>query len=170
MVAIAIANEPAVLIADEPTTALDVTIQAQLVDVLEVSRRESGAAAIWITHDLGLVAEIADRVVVMYAGRVVETGTVDDIFNSPKHPYTAGLLDGLPRLDAHVDRLVPIPGQPPNLHSVPTGCAFHPRCPVSGGREVCIEMSPDLDPVGPAHSAACHFSDEVELAVDLDVS
>lgn len=166
MVATAIANDPAVLIADEPTTALDVTIQAQLVDVLEVSRREAGAAAIWITHDLGLIAEIADRVVVMYAGRVVETGPVSDIFNNPKHPYTVGLLRGLPSLDRDIDRLVPIAGQPPNLHSLPSGCAFRNRCSLARDRDECIENVPQLLAAGPGHSSACHFANEIE-PIDL---
>jgi len=161
MVAIAIANDPAVLIADEPTTALDVTIQAQLVDLLEVSIRDVGAAAIWITHDLGLIAEIADRVVVMYAGRLVETGSVDDVFNNPQHPYTVGLLKSLPTLDVDVDRLIPIVGHPPNLLSRPGGCAFRPRCSLSQGRQACVDQVPSLLSVRDGHSSACHFADEV---------
>ena len=128
MIAMAIANDPSVLIADEPTTALDVTIQAQIVEVSRPPSDETHAAIILITHDLGLIAELADRVVVMYAGRVVELGDVYTIFDSPRHPYTVGLMSSLARVDMDKDRLEPIPGQPPSLISPPPGCAFHPRC------------------------------------------
>ncbi len=161
MIAKALSCNPSVLIADEPTTALDVTIQAQLVDLLQVSIRDVGAAAIWITHDLGLIAEIADRVVVMYAGRLIESGNVEDIFNNPQHPYTVGLLEGLPTLEEDVDRLTPIVGHPPNMLLRPSGCAFRPRCSLSQGRQVCVDQVPPLLTVGDGHSSACHFADEV---------
>ncbi len=166
MIAMAIANQPRLLIADEPTTALDVTIQAQVLDVLREARRETGAATILITHDLGVVAEMADRVVVMYAGRVVETGPVVEIFHAPRHPYTLGLLTSLPRLDAEVDHLEPIPGQPPSMIRRPRGCAFHPRCRLRQGRRRCVEDDPALVAAGPAaHGAACHFSEEMPVEI-----
>ncbi|MGH4022207.1 MAG: ABC transporter ATP-binding protein [Pseudonocardiaceae bacterium] len=158
-IAIAIANSPAVLIADEPTTALDVTIQAQVLDVLRTAGSETGAATILVTHDLGVIAELADRVVVMYAGRVVETGPVADLFRHPRHPYTAGLLAGVPRLDEGVRHVDPIPGQPPTLLELPAGCCFAARCPRRAGRERCVAQLPALAP-GSGHRAACHFVDE----------
>ncbi len=168
LIAMAIANRPRVLIADEPTTALDVTIQAQVLEVLDVARRETGAATLLITHDLGVVAEMADRVVVMYAGRVVETATVAEIFHAPRHPYTLGLMASLPRLDSDMARLVPIPGHPPHLHRIPSGCAFHPRCHLRQGRSLCAEQVPPLVEVelGPRRSG-CHFHSEMsdEVAV-----
>jgi oligopeptide/dipeptide ABC transporter ATP-binding protein len=162
MIAMAIANDPSVLIADEPTTALDVTIQAQIVEVMKTAQRETNAAIVLITHDLGLIAELADRVVVMYAGRVVELGDVFTIFNSPRHPYTIGLMSSLARLDEDQARLEPIPGQPPSLISPPPGCAFHPRCVHSQGRAICRTEVPVLKATDEgAHLAACHFSDEL---------
>jgi oligopeptide/dipeptide ABC transporter ATP-binding protein len=162
MIAMAIANDPSVLIADEPTTALDVTIQAQIVEVMKTAQRETNAAIVLITHDLGLIAELADRVVVMYAGRVVELGDVFTIFNSPRHPYTIGLMSSLARLDQDQERLEPIPGQPPSLISPPPGCAFHPRCAHSQGRALCRTDVPVLKGTDDsAHLAACHFSDEL---------
>lgn len=161
IIAMAIANDPRVLIADEPTTALDVTIQAQVLDVLQRAKEESHASAILITHDLGVIAEMADRVVVMYAGRVVETAPVDDLFETPAHPYTIGLLSSSPRTEDPSASLTPIPGQPPSLINLPTGCAFHPRCPVGRDRELCQIEVPDLRDVGPGRLAACHFADEV---------
>ncbi len=163
MIAMAIANNPNVLVADEPTTALDVTIQAQIVEVLKAAQRETHAATVLITHDLGLIAELADRVVVMYAGRVVELGDVYTIFNSPGHPYTIGLMNSLARLDTDQERLEPIPGQPPSLVNRPPGCAFHPRCAHSQGREVCRTDIPELRIFGEGgeHRSACHFSDEL---------
>jgi len=163
MIAMAIANNPSVLVADEPTTALDVTIQAQIVEVLKAAQRETHAATVLITHDLGLIAELADRVVVMYAGRVVELGNVYNIFNSPGHPYTIGLMNSLARLDTDQERLEPIPGQPPSLVNRPPGCAFHPRCAQSQGREVCRTDIPELRAFGEGgeHHSACHFSDEL---------
>jgi oligopeptide/dipeptide ABC transporter ATP-binding protein len=162
MIAMAMANNPSVLIADEPTTALDVTIQAQIVEVMKAAQRETDAAIVLITHDLGLIAELADRVVVMYAGRVVELGDVYTIFNSPRHPYTIGLMSSLARLDEEQQRLEPIPGQPPSLISPPPGCAFHPRCVHSQGRAVCRTDIPELRATDEsAHLAACHFSEEL---------
>ena len=166
MIAMAIANRPAVLIADEPTTALDVTIQAQVLDVLKTAQEETGAAAILITHDLGLVAEMANRLLVMYAGRVVETGSIDRIFGRPCHPYTVGLLGSVPRLDADMNRLVPIEGQPPNMAEPPSGCRFHPRCSLMQGREICAAQVPPLLQIGPSHWTACHFAEEVDGLVD----
>jgi oligopeptide/dipeptide ABC transporter ATP-binding protein len=144
MIAMAIANEPKLLIADEPTTALDVTVQAQVLDVLREARDRTNASTILITHDLGLVAEMADSVVVMYAGRVVETGSVGDIFHEPRHPYTVGLLASLPNLEQEPERLRPIPGSPPSLARLPRGCVFHPRCFLSQGRAVCRGEEPPL--------------------------
>jgi oligopeptide transport system ATP-binding protein len=166
MIAMAIANDPSVLVADEPTTALDVTIQAQIVEVLKAAQRETQAAIVLITHDLGLIAELADRVVVMYAGRVVELGDVFSIFNSPRHPYTVGLLKSLARFDADEEWLEPIPGQPPSLITPPPGCAFHPRCAQSQGRAMCRTDVPTLRPFGESgdHLSACHFAEELEAA------
>jgi oligopeptide/dipeptide ABC transporter ATP-binding protein len=164
MIAMAIANSPSVLIADEPTTALDVTIQAQIIEVLKTAQQETHAAIILITHDLGLIAELADRVVVMYAGRVVETGDVFTIFNSPRHPYTLGLMNSLARLEGDQQLLQPIPGQPPSMISPPPGCAFHPRCLLSQGRARCRTEVPPLRPIGHAeHRSACHFAEELAV-------
>ncbi|MEV0714192.1 ABC transporter ATP-binding protein [Asanoa sp. NPDC050611] len=159
MIAMAIANDPDLIIADEPTTALDVTIQAQVLALLKKAQAETGAATILITHDLGIVAELADRVVVMYAGRVVETGRVDELFAVPRHPYTKGLLASLPRMDVDVDQLDPIPGNPPNMADPPAGCAFHPRCPLA--RDRCETQRPPLIEIGPGRSSACHFHEEL---------
>ena len=166
MIAMAIANDPSILVADEPTTALDVTIQAQIIEVLKAAQRETQAAIVLITHDLGLIAELADRVVVMYAGRVVEIGDVFSIFESPRHPYTAGLLKSLARLDGDVDRLEPIAGQPPSLITPPPGCAFHPRCGLSNGRARCRTDVPELRASGSegGHESACHFAEELSAA------
>ncbi len=161
MIAMSIANEPRILIADEPTTALDVTIQAQIVEVLRTAQHETHAATILITHDLGLIAELADRVVVMYAGRVVELGDVYTIFNNPRHPYTVGLMNSLARLEADQEWLNPIPGQPPSLITPPPGCPFHPRCLLSHGRALCRTDVPPLREVEGAHLSACHFAEEL---------
>jgi len=161
MIAMAIANGPRILIADEPTTALDVTIQAQIVEVLRGAQRETQAATILITHDLGLIAELADRVVVMYAGRVVELADVHTIFNSPRHPYTIGLMNSLAPIDSDLEWLQPIPGQPPSLITPPPGCAFHPRCLHSRGRALCRTTVPPLRPVEGPHLSACHFAEEL---------
>ena len=162
MIAMAIANDPKLLIADEPTTALDVTIQAQILETLKTAQEESHAATILITHDLGLIAELADRVVVMYAGKVVELTDVQTLFAAPRHPYTVGLMDSLPRLTVDEEWLRPIPGQPPSLISRPPGCAFHPRCFLSQGRTRCRTEEPPLRVIGPdGHLSACHFAEEL---------
>jgi peptide/nickel transport system ATP-binding protein len=155
MIAMALINEPRLLIADEPTTALDVTVQAQILEVMQRLQQELGMAVIMITHDLGVVAELADEVVVMYAGRVVERGTTATIFDEPQHPYTWGLLGSIPRMSASRDEeLVPIPGRPPSLINLPTGCSFHPRCPYVQPRH--REIDPELvSASGPGHAVAC---------------
>jgi peptide/nickel transport system ATP-binding protein len=162
MIAMAMINDPAVLIADEPTTALDVTTQAQILELMRVLQEEHGTAILMITHDLGVVAEIADDVVVMYAGRVVEEGTVNRIYDAPRHPYTWGLLGSLPRADLETDRLAQIPGQPPSLLKPPPGCRFHPRCAYV--MERCLSVVPELEgaPGDPAHRDACHLDDETK--------
>jgi oligopeptide/dipeptide ABC transporter ATP-binding protein len=162
MIAMAIANDPDVLVADEPTTALDVTIQAQILEVLRQAQEATGAAIVLITHDLGMVAGTADRIMVMYAGRAVETGSIYDVFGHPRHPYTLGLLASLPRLDDRgQERLVPITGSPPSMVHPPPGCAFHPRCPFA--RAMCREETPCLRPIqGTAQCSACHFAEELE--------
>jgi peptide/nickel transport system ATP-binding protein len=162
MIAMALVNDPDLLIADEPTTALDVTTQAQILELMNRLQREFGSAIIMITHDLGVIAEIADEVVVMYAARVAERGTVDQLFTRPHHPYTWGLLGSLPRLDADTDRLVQIQGQPPSLLNPPRGCRFNPRCPYV--MNICKQQEPDLRPVGdePQHLQACHLDEETK--------
>jgi oligopeptide/dipeptide ABC transporter ATP-binding protein len=160
MIAMGIANSPSLLIADEPTTALDVTIQAQVLEVLKRVQAETDAATILITHDLGIVAEMCDRVLVMYAGHIVESGTVEDIFRAPRHPYTIGLMNSLPKLTGDEEWLEPITGAPPSLINLPTGCPFHPRCFLA--RERCKQEVPPLKPVeGAGHQSACHFSEEL---------
>jgi oligopeptide/dipeptide ABC transporter ATP-binding protein len=159
MIAMALSLDPDVLIADEPTTALDVTVQAQIMELLAELQRETDMGLILITHDLGVVAEVADRVVVMYAGRSMEEGTIQALYHHPSHPYTLGLMESIPRPDIHTDRLTPIEGAPPDLLHTPPGCPFHPRCPHA--RDRCIEEIPALRSVGPAHTAACHFVEEV---------
>ncbi|WP_033293800.1 ABC transporter ATP-binding protein [Amycolatopsis jejuensis] len=159
VIAIAMANNPDVIIADEPTTALDVTVQAQILEALQAAQKETGAAMVLITHDLGVIAGQADRVHVMYAGRVVESGTVDDIFYTPRMPYTLGLLGSLPRLDVKTERLTPITGSPPATTNMPPGCPFSPRCPLA--QPICDEEEPPLV-AGPAGTAAaCHFTEQV---------
>ena len=164
MIAMAIANDPDLLIADEPTTALDVTIQAQVLDVLERIQERTRSAIVLITHDLGVVAGVADRVMVMYAGQQVELASVDDLFYESRHPYTAGLLASLPRLDRRADksdRLHRISGQPPSMVFRPSGCSFHPRCPDARLGGACTQSVPELREVRPGHRAACHFSEEI---------
>jgi oligopeptide/dipeptide ABC transporter ATP-binding protein len=160
MIAMAIANEPDVLIADEPTTALDVTIQAQVMEVLDRIKERTRSAIVLITHDMGVIAGVADRVMVMYAGRQVEVGSVDQIFYESRHPYTLGLLASLPRLDRRsgTDRLQRIPGQPPSLVFLPPGCAFNPRC-VYARHGVCDDRRPELHPVGEGHQSSCQRVD-----------
>jgi peptide/nickel transport system ATP-binding protein len=160
VIAMAMAGRPRVIIADEPTTALDVTVQAQVLALLARRQRETGAAVALITHDLGVVAEVAHRVAVMYGGRIVETGPVQEIFARPRHPYTAALLRSAPRIDITGDRLDPIPGQPPTPADMPTGCAFHPRCAVSRGRAQCRVEDPELRRAGAESMVACHFPGE----------
>ena len=161
VIAIAMANDPDVIIADEPTTALDVTVQAQVLEALRAAQAETGAATVLITHDLGVIAGQADRVLVMYAGKPVEIGSVDDIYYAPRMPYTLGLLGSLPRLDVRKqERLTPIQGAPPSLMNLPPGCPFTPRCPMAQDR--CETAEPELLSVGSAtHLAACHYSDRL---------
>jgi oligopeptide/dipeptide ABC transporter ATP-binding protein len=169
VIAIAMANNPDVIFADEPTTALDVTVQAQVLEALEAARKQTGAALVLITHDLGVIAGHADRVCVMYAGKLVEKGTVDDVFYAPRMPYTLGLLGSLPRVDERArERLTPIVGSPPSLLNLPPGCPFTPRCPMA--EPVCEEEEPDLlqtDHSG--HLAACHFHSRLIRAEASDV-
>lgn len=158
MIAMAAVCNPSVLIADEPTTALDVTIQAQIIDLFKMLQQKTGVAIIIITHDLGVVANIADRVNVMYAGEIVESGTVDELFKNPQHPYTKGLLASMPRLDTDRSQpLTPIPGTPPDLFAPPKGCAFAARC--NYAMEVCGAYAPERTAVSPSHSAACWLQD-----------
>jgi oligopeptide/dipeptide ABC transporter ATP-binding protein len=168
MIAMAIACKPDLLIADEPTTALDVTVQAQVLDVLIGIKDEIDSAIMLITHDLGVVAGLADRVMVMYAGRQVELGTADEVFYDTRHPYTLGLLASLPRLDdTGGEKLLPIQGAPPSLIRKPTGCAFHPRCPFARLPDPCATDVPELRLAGgAAHVSACHFAHELK---DIDV-
>ncbi len=162
MIAMSIANEPDVLIADEPTTALDVTIQAQVLEVFERIQERALSSVILITHDLGVVAGVADRVLVMYAGRVCEVAAVEPLFYEPKHPYTKGLLASLPRLDRRIEgRLHRIVGQPPSLLALPNGCAFHPRCPYAEIPGRCTKLRPELEEVAAGQWAACHRVAEI---------
>jgi len=162
MIAMALINDPDLLIADEPTTALDVTTQAQILNLMTKLQQDFGSAIIMITHDLGVIAEIADDVVVMYAARVAEQAPVENLFKRPHHPYTWGLLGSLPRLDANVDRLTQIQGSPPSLLNPPRGCRFHPRCPYV--MEICKETEPELLPVShdPMHLQRCHLDEETK--------
>ncbi|MET9853535.1 ABC transporter ATP-binding protein [Streptomyces sp. NPDC006450] len=155
MIAMALALEPSLIIADEPTTALDVTVQAQVMDLLAELQRELNMGLILITHDLGVVADVADKIAVMYAGRIVEAAPVHEIYKRPAHPYTRGLLDSIPRLDQKGQELYAIKGLPPNLLAIPPGCAFNPRCPMA--RAVCRTDVPPLAEVGPDRSSACFF-------------
>ena len=158
MIAMGLCLSPDLLIADEPTTALDVTVQAQILDLIDRMRDEFQTAVIMITHDLGVVAEHTDRVQVMYAGRVVEAGTIDHIYHGAHHPYTWGLMQSISRLDEEQERLKPIKGAPPSLIFVPSGCAFHPRCPYV--MDVCKTEVPELVEEEYGHSSACHLSIE----------
>ncbi|PZX38750.1 oligopeptide transport system ATP-binding protein [Streptomyces sp. DvalAA-21] len=155
MIAMALALEPDLIIADEPTTALDVTVQAQVMDLLAELQREFNMGLILITHDLGVVADVADKIAVMYAGRIVETSPVHDIYRAPAHPYTKGLLRSIPRLDQKGQELYAIKGLPPNLLHIPPGCAFHPRCPMA--QPVCRTDVPPLYTVDENRRSACHF-------------
>ena len=166
MIAMALINDPKLIIADEPTTALDVTVQAQILELIAQLQRETGTAVVIITHDLGVVAEHAHDIAVMYAGRVVERAPRDTLFASPQHPYTWGLLGSIPRLSAPRDQeLVPIPGRPPSLINRPPGCHFHPRCPYV--RERHKEIDPKLEPVpgDPGHAVACLLAPQVRAKI-----
>lgn len=159
-IARALAAEPALLIADEPTTNLDVTIQAQVLELLKTLQMELGMALILITHDMGIVAEMVKKVVVLYAGRVAETAEVRETFRTPKHPYTAALLNAVPRIDRKKE-LAPIPGNIPNLITPPTGCRYHPRC--SFQVEKCVNVVPELEPSGEGRQVSCHRWKELQL-------
>ncbi len=164
MIAMALINDPKLLIADEPTTALDVTTQAQILELMRRMQEEHGTAIVMITHDLGVVAEVADEVVVMYAARVAERAPVDNIYEQPMHPYTWGLLGSLPRLETDVERLTQIPGQPPSLLRPPAGCRFNPRCTFAFDR--CRRELPELVPAlsDPSHTQACFLDEETKLS------
>ncbi|MGW3467436.1 ABC transporter ATP-binding protein [Saccharopolyspora sp. NPDC000995] len=159
MIAMSLALDPELLIADEPTTALDVTVQAQIMDLLDELRRERGMGLILITHDLGVVAEVADRIVVMYAGRIVEAADAYSLYKQPGHPYTEGLMRSIPRLDLKGQELETIKGLPPNLLAVPPGCPFHPRCPRAQQR--CRQEVPTYHQLGLGRASACHFAEEL---------
>jgi oligopeptide/dipeptide ABC transporter ATP-binding protein len=159
MIAMSLALDPEVLIADEPTTALDVTVQAQIMDLLAELQRERQMGMILITHDLGVVADVADRIAVMYAGRIVEEATVHDLYAKPAHPYTIGLMESIPRIDEKGQELRTIKGLPPSLLRIPSGCPFHPRCPMA--QAVCVEVVPPLLQLGAERASACHFAEEL---------
>jgi oligopeptide/dipeptide ABC transporter ATP-binding protein len=159
MIAMALCCSPSLLIADEPTTALDVTIQAQILDLLRQLQDQTGMSIMMITHDLGVVAENADEVVVMYASRVVETASAENLFQKPRHPYTRGLMNSLPKLGAKKDRLEVIGGTVPNPVHFPSGCKFHPRCPIGQDKTICREHEPPLKEVSPGCTAACWFAE-----------
>jgi peptide/nickel transport system ATP-binding protein len=166
MIAMALSNEPKLLIADEPTTALDVTVQAQILQLIARLQRELGMAVVLITHDLGVVAEVTDRIVVMYAGRIVEAASTEKIFRGPEHPYTWGLLRSIPRLDRPRDEpLIPIAGLPPSLIALPSGCSFHPRCPYVRERHRRVE--PELEPLpdDPGHQVACLLESQMRKRI-----
>jgi len=163
----ALSCDPELLIADEPTTALDVTVQAQILDLIKDLQQEFGSAVIIITHDLGVVAELADDIMVMYAGRSVEQGSAREVFHSPQHPYTWGLLGSMPRLDRdRSERLLPIKGTPPSLINVPSGCAFHPRCAYKDlPGDVTTSQVPELVDIGNGHKVACHMTVDQRLRI-----
>lgn len=167
MLAMAICCDPQLLIADEPTTALDVTIQAQVLDLLRTMSDELGMALMFITHDLGVVADICDRVVVMYAGEKIEESPIDPMYRQPKHPYTEGLLSSMPQLGVVGERLASIPGTPPAPWEIPDGCRFHPRCPYV--KEKCMSGVIELRPLGAGRSARCVRIDELELKGSVDL-
>ncbi|WP_067805015.1 ABC transporter ATP-binding protein [Actinomadura formosensis] len=170
MIAMALSCDPELLIADEPTTALDVTVQAQILDLIRDLQQEFNSAVIMITHDLGVVAELSDDILVMYAGRCVEYASVGDAFHQPLHPYTWGLLGSMPRLDRErSERLMPIKGSPPSLINVPSGCAFHPRCPYKDlNGEKCWTERPELVEAEPGHKAACHLPQDKKRKIWTD--
>ncbi len=172
MIAIAMANDPDLLIADEPTTALDVTVQAQIMELLQRLQAERQMGLMLISHDLGVVGDIADEVAIMYAGRIVERGGVDAVFDAPRHPYTHGLLASLPQIDRNVDKLAAIPGSLPSLAARPQACRFHPRC--LHAQDICRRDEPQLRPVDSAapvgnHMAACHFAETAVTTVRAEV-
>jgi oligopeptide transport system ATP-binding protein len=160
MIAMALLCEPKVLIADEPTTALDVTVQAQMLRLFKELTEKFNTALVMITHDLGVVAGLADTMMVMYGGRAVEKGTVEELFYSPRHPYTLGLLHSTPRVEAKRKRLDPVKGQPPNLTNLPPGCSFNPRCAFR--TEICVKERPALMPRTDGRVSACHHDDAVK--------
>lgn len=169
MIAMALACEPDILIADEPTTALDVTIQAQILELMQDLQKKMGMAIIMVTHDLGVIAEICDEIVVMYGGRICERGTADEIFYNPRHEYTKGLLRSIPTMDSKHEKLIPISGTPINMLNMPKGCAFCPRC--DAAMKVCLEMNPSERVINDSHKASCWinvrdgigFDDEAEM-------
>lgn len=165
VIAMALMCEPEVIIADEPTTALDVTIQAQILELFQKIQKETGVAIILITHDLGIVAQVADRIAVMYAGKMVETGTRREIFYHPQHPYTKGLLHSVPRLDQKDAELIPVPGTPPDLFSPPSGCPFTARCPFA--MEVCEKVYPEEVHLSEDHHVNCWLQDKRAKEVQL---
>ncbi|HRL20359.1 ABC transporter ATP-binding protein [Alcaligenes sp. SDU_A2] len=158
VIALALAAEPKLIVADEPTTALDVSIQAQIIDLLKTLCRSQGTAVMLITHDMGVIAETADRVAVMYAGRIIEIGPVQDVIQHPSHPYTTGLMRSIPSLHAGLERLEQIPGSMPRLNAIPPGCAFNPRC--SQRMDRCLSQRPELMPVPPKTLAACWLHEQ----------
>jgi peptide/nickel transport system ATP-binding protein len=171
MIAMALANEPKLLIADEPTTALDVTVQAQILALMERLQRELGMAIVIITHDLGVVAGLADDIAVMYAGRIVETSSAQVLFSAPQHPYTWGLLKSIPRLEGSRDEaLVPIAGMPPSLIQPPSGCHFHPRCPYSQPDHARIDPALEPVPQDPSHNVACLLEPDVRMRLWAELS
>jgi peptide/nickel transport system ATP-binding protein len=170
MIAMALSNEPKLLIADEPTTALDVTVQAQILQLLARLQRELGMAVVLITHDLGVVAEVTDQIVVMYAGKIVEAAATETIFRAPEHPYTWGLLQSIPRLDKSRDEpLVPIAGLPPSLINLPSGCSFHPRCPYVRERHRRVEPGLEPLPDDPSHQVACLLDSDTRKRIWKDL-
>jgi len=167
MIAMALSCKPRLLIADEPTTALDVTIQAQVLMLIRKMQRELGLSLILVTHNLGIVAHLVDRVYVMYLGRVVEEGPVTEIFDKPKHPYTQGLLSSIPKISGPKERLEAVPGTVPSGFDIPRGCAFHPRCKFFM-KDICDQAVPNMYPVGPDHTASCYlYTGEKEVERDL---
>lgn len=159
VIAMAVALNPRVLIADEPTTALDVTVQAQIMDLLASLQEDYGMAMLLVSHDLGVVADVADKVAVMYAGRIVEHGPLREVYDNPSHPYTRGLLESIPRMDLTASELPAIPGTPPSPNAKPPGCAFAPRCPIA--TDLCREIEPQLEVVADGHTSACHLIEKV---------
>ena len=161
MIAMALACEPDILIADEPTTALDVTIQAQILELMKDLQKKLGMAIIMITHDLGVIADMCDEIIVMYAGRICERGTVDEIFYNPKHEYTKGLLRSIPKLDSRNQRLIPIAGSPVDLTSMPAGCAFASRC--DHCMKICLRENPPKTDFSKTHYAHCFMNQKAEM-------